>query len=298
MLFKKSYIFLIMNSKPMHKLRTLIFTTIVILFFFLFDQSVNAIEIEYIQEIQDRGYIKVGIPPYRTAPFYYVDQNTNQLSGYDVEIAKDFASKLGVDVEFDRKSKSFNDLVRRAGANEIDLAIGKLGTTYKRMKNAHPHEYMNFRHAILSNRKSISALQGNIPNDKFAKVLLNSNIRIGFIANSAYSTYAAALFPNAVKKGYENWPKATEALLNGEIDGLYRDATEIKKIVYQKPSLSLEFVPILIDDLVDQKSIYVSTKANLAIGSVLDYYLGKEIKIKSDTAIMNEFISFYQPLKQ
>ena len=286
-----------MNSKPMHKLRTLIFTTIVILFFFLFDQSVNAIEIEYIQEIQDRGYIRVGIPPYRTAPFYYVDQNTNQLSGYDVEIAKDFASKLGVDVEFDRKSKSFNDLVRRAGANEIDLAIGKLGTTYKRMKNAHPHEYMNFRHAILSNRKSISALQGNTPNDKFAKVLLNSNIRIGFIANSAYSTYAAALFPNAVKKGYENWPKATEALLNGEIDGLYRDATEIKKIVYQKPSLSLEYVPVLIDDLVDQKSIYVSTKANMAIGSILDYYLGKEIKIKSDTEIMNDFMSYYQPLK-
>lgn len=286
-----------MNSKPMHKLRTLIFTTIVILFFFLFDQSVNAIEIEFIQEIQDRGYIKVGIPPYRTPPFYYVDQNTNQLSGYDVEIAKDFASKLGVDVEFDRKSKSFNDLVRRAGANEIDLAIGKLGTTYKRMKNAHPHEYMNFRHAILSNRKSISALQGNTPNDKFAKVLLNSNIRIGFIANSAYSTYAAALFPNAVKKGYENWPKATEALLNGEIDGLYRDATEIKKIVYQKPSLSLEYVPVLIDDLVDQKSIYVSTKANMAIGSILDYYLGKEIKIKSDTEIMNDFMSYYQPLK-
>ena len=297
MLFKKSYIFLIMNSKPMQKLRALIFTTIVILFFFLFDQSVNAIEIEYIQEIQDRGYIRVGIPPYRTAPFYYVDQNTNQLSGYDVEIAKDFASKLGVEVEFDRKSKSFNDLVRRAGANEIDLAIGKLGTTYKRMKNAHPHEYMNFRHAILSNRKSISALQGNTPNDKFAKVLLNSNIRIGFIANSAYSTYAAALFPNAVKKGYENWPKATEALLNGEIDGLYRDATEIKKIVYQKPSLSLEYVPVLIDDLVDQKSIYVSTKANMAIGSILDYYLGKEIKIKSDTEIMNDFMSYYQPLK-
>ena len=86
-------------------------------------------------------------------------------------------------------------------------------------------------------------------------------------------------------------------MINGEIDGLYRDATEIKKIVYQKPSLSLEYVPVLIDDLVDQKSIYVSTKANMAIGSVLDYYLGKEIKIKSDTEIMNEFMSFYQPLK-
>ena len=125
-----------------------------------------------------------------------------------------------------RKSISFNGLVRRDGANEIDLAIGKLGTTYKRMKNAHPHEYMNFRHAILSNRKSISALQGNTPNDKFAKVLLNSNIRIGFIANSAYSTYAAALFPNAVKNGYEDWPKATAAVHNGEMKVIIREATE------------------------------------------------------------------------
>ena len=286
-----------MNSNPMQRLRKFFCITLVIICVYIFGLSVNAAEIEYIQGIQERGYIKVGIPPYKTPPFYYIDQDTNQLSGYDVETAKDFASKLGVEVLFDRKSKSFNDLVRRAGNNEVDMAIGKLGTTYKRMKNAHPHEYMNFRHALLSNRKSISNLQGNIPDDKFAEVLLNSNLRIGFIANSAYSTYASGLFPNAIKKGYSNWSMATEALLNGEIDLLYRDATEIKKIVYQKPSLSLEFVPVLIEDLVDQKSIYVSTKANIAIGSILDYYLGKEIKIKSDSEIMNDFISYYQPIR-
>ena len=54
---------------------------------------------------------------------------------------------------------------------------------------------------------------------------------------------------------------------------------------------------MLIEDLVDQKSIYVSTKANIAIGSILDYYLGKEIKIKSDSEIMNDFISYYQPIR-
>ena len=112
------------------------------------------------------------------------DLKTGQLEGYDVEIARDFAAELGVEAVFDRDSASFNDLVRRAGAGDFDIAIGKLGTTYKRMSDAHPHEYMNFRHAILSNRKSIAAIQGNIPDEEFAAVLLDSKMRIGFIANS------------------------------------------------------------------------------------------------------------------
>ena len=283
------------SSYTIKKLFGVLLISLITISVFPIVQSVNAVEIEYLQGIIDRGYIKVGIPPYRTPPFYYEDDN--ELEGYDIEIAKKFAKNLGVEISYDRDSKSFNDLVRRAGAGEVDLAIGKLGTTYKRMKNAHPHEYMRFRHAILADRKKISALQGNTPNDKFAKVILDSNIKIGFIADSAYSTYADVYFQNAIKKGFANWPEATEALLNGEIDGIYRDATEIKKIVYQEPSLSLDYVPLLFEDLIDQKSIYVSTKANIAMGNVLDYYLGKEITVKTDKDIMDEYQTYYQPKK-
>ena len=280
-----------------HQLLNLVFISLTIVLYFTSIQIVNAAEIGYIQGIIDRGYITVGIPPYNTPPFYYLDEKSNELAGYDVEIAKNFAREIGVDVKYDRESKSFNDLVKRAGSNEVDFAIGKLGTTYKRMEDAHPHEYMSFRHALLANRKRLSNLQGNIPNDKFAKVILESNIKIGFIANSAYSTYADLLFPNAIKLGFEDWNQAKKALFNNEVDGIYRDATEIKKIVYQEPSLSLKYVPVLIEDLIDQKSIYVSTKANVEMGSILDYYLKKEVKIKTDSEIMDEYSSYYQPKK-
>ena len=259
-------------------------------------QPVVAAEIPYIQKILDRGTLKVGLPPYTTPPFYYNDPKTGQLTGYDVQIARDFAADLGVEAVFDRDSTSFNDLVRRSGAGDFDIAIGKLGTTYKRMSDAHPHEYMNFRHAILSDRKSVASIQGNIPDEEFASVLLDSKMRIGFIANSAYDTYAQKYFPNAKRIGLKNWSECKKALFDGKVDGIYRDATEIKKIVYQTPSLSLDYVPILFEDVIDQKSIYTSTEADVQIGSVLDYFLSREVKIQSDSEIMENFSDYYRPV--
>ena len=258
-------------------------------------QSVDAAEIPYIQKILDRGTLKVGLPPYTTPPFYYNDPKSGQLTGYDVQIARDFAAELGVEAVFDRDSASFNDLVRRAGAGDFDIAIGKLGTTYKRMSDAHPHEYMNFRHAILSNRKSVASIQGNIPDSEFASVLLDSEIRLGFIKNSAYDTFAQRYFPNAKRIGLKNWTECKKALFDGKVDGIYRDATEIKKIVYQTPSLSLDYVPILFEDVIDQKSIYTSTDADVQIGSVLDYFLSREVKVQSDSQIMESFADYYRP---
>jgi len=276
------------------------FITLVLSFTLLFVlqfavQSVDAAEIPYVQKILDRGTLKVGLPPYTTPPFYYNDPKTGQLEGYDVEIARKFAAELGVEAVFDRDSSSFNDLVRRAGAGDFDIAIGKLGTTYKRMSDAHPHEYMNFRHAILSNRKSIASIQGNIPDEEFASVLLNSEIKIGFIANSAYDTYAQKYFPNAKRIGLKNWTECKQALFDGKVDGIYRDATEIKKIVYQIPSLSLDYVPVLFEDVIDQKSIYTSTNAEVQLGSILDYFLSREVKVQSDSQIMESFADYYRP---
>ena len=258
-------------------------------------QSVDAAEIPYIQKILDRGTLKVGLPPYTTPPFYYNDPKTGQLAGYDVQIAREFAAELGVEAVFDRDSSSFNDLVRRAGAGDFDIAIGKLGTTYKRMSDAHPHEYMNFRHAILSNRKSVASIQGNIPDSEFASVLLDSEIRLGFIKNSAYDTFAQRYFPNAKRIGLKNWTECKKALFDGKVDGIYRDATEIKKIVYQTPSLSLDYVPILFEDVIDQKSIYTSTDADVQIGDVLDYFLSREVKVQSDSQIMESLADYYRP---
>ena len=266
----------------------------VVLYPFGIFEKAWAAEIQYVDKVLERGYLHVGIPPYSTPPFYYLNEEED-LVGYDIDVVREFAKLLGVDIRFDRQSKSFNDLVRRVGTDDFDMAIGKLGTTFNRMSDAYPHQYMIFRHAILANRKVIANLQGNIPDDRFAKVLMDSQISLGFIANSVYGAHADRFFPNSRKNGFKDWEACKEALFTGAVDGIYRDATEIKKILYNQPALALDYVPILFEDLIDQKSIYLSSKANIGMAAMLDYYLDREYSVKTDSEIMKEYSSFYRP---
>ena len=68
------------------------------------------------------------------------------------------------------------------------MAIGKLSTNYPRMSSAHPHVYMNFRQALLANRKFLSKFSKAAEND-LGKEIIESNFKVGFIANSSYSPY-------------------------------------------------------------------------------------------------------------
>ena len=291
-----------MLMKLQLKIRPLLIV-VCLCYIFLFPLSAYAAENSFIDAIQKRGYLNVGLPPFNTPPAYYIDPKTDELSGYDVHLARGLAEKLGVEVQFDRSSTSFNDLVRRVGADDFDLAIGKLGLTYKRLYDAFPIQYLSFRHAFLADRNFVASLGVDPDDASFGKVLRNANMRIGSISNSTWETEAQAFFPNADFVGYPNWPSAQEALftINPEtdrpyVDVIYRDATEIKPIVYRDPELSLKYVPILFDEIIDRKSIYLSEKGYVAFSQFIDNFISREWgEIKSDSAILDEFETYYQP---
>ncbi len=253
---------------------------------------------DFVRAIQERGYLKVGLPPYNTPPAYYLEENSDELQGYDVDFARTLASKLGVDIQFDRSSTSFNNLVERVGNGDFDIAIGKLGLTYNRLFDAFPIQYLSFRHAFLANRGFVTSLGVDPDDPRFGEILKNSTIRIGSIKNSTWETEAKANFPNATFVGFKNWPAAKKALFEKDsvIDAIYRDSTEIKPIVYAQPDLSLEYVPILFDELIDRKSIYLSQEGRLGLEDSIDMTLRREWGgIKTDINILDEFQSFYLP---
>ena len=253
---------------------------------------------DFVRAIQERGYLKVGLPPYNTPPAYYLEENSDELQGYDVDFARALASKLGVDIQFDRSSTSFNNLVERVGNGDFDIAIGKLGLTYNRLFDAFPIQYLSFRHAFLANRGFVASLGVDPDAPRFGEILKNSTIRIGSIKNSTWETEAKANFPNATFVGFKNWPAAKKALFEKDsvIDAIYRDSTEIKPIVYAQPDLSLEYVPILFDELIDRKSIYLSQEGRLGLEDSIDMTLRREWGgIKTDINILDEFQSFYLP---
>ncbi len=154
-----------------------------------------------IERIQSKGEIVVGIPPYKTPPFYSKGSD-GELVGYDIDIAKKIAKSLEVQIRFDRNSTSFNNLVKRAGNSEVDFAIGKLGTTYNRLYNAFPHYYMSFRHAFLIDRK-ILALAGK-ENDCNQPLVMDIRPSPGF--EGSFFAGELRLFPHTELAWHEEPP--------------------------------------------------------------------------------------------
>lgn len=240
-----------------------------------------------IRKIQENGSLVVGIPPFNTKPFYYYDKPDGQLLGYDVELATRLAERLGVKVVFDQDSKSFDDLVRRSGSGEVDIAIGKLGTTYSRLYNSNPQTYLEFNQALLINRQSLSSIGKD--NDKdLGKKIRNSKIRIGAIANSAYTTYASYYFTNADVVAFDDWKSTIHALTDRNVDAIYRDINEIKMVVMDNPKLNVDYATINIVDGVDKKSIYIGQDLS-GLGPFVEHFISDEFGILNSKDIMDRY---------
>ena len=259
-------------------------------------------EIDFIDTIQQRGYLTVGLPPYESPPAYYIDSESQELEGFDVELVRGLAQALGVGVQFDRESTSFNDLVARVGRNEFDMAIGKLGKTYQRLVDAFPIQYLHLRHALLVNRQFIASLAVDSGHPSFGHVLSQSPMRIGSIADSTWQTGVGLHFPNSEFVGFTDWDSAQAALVEDRgasgrsqsVDAIYRDLTEIKKIIYRDPVLTLDFVPVVMDDVFEDGSIFLSQAGYEAFSAFVPFYLDAEWgEIKSDQDILEEFSSYY-----
>lgn len=245
-----------------------------------------------IERIQQKGELRVGIPPYNTPPYYYTSESGSSLAGYDIDVARALAKRLGVDVVFDQQSSSFDDLVSRAGRGEVDLAIGKLGTTYPRLYNADPHEYMRFHQALLIHRPALSQI-GRDSDPRLGEKLKRASLRIGAIHKSAYDTYAKDVFPKAEIVAVKDWDAAKEALFSGRVDAIYRDATEIRMLTRQNPRLTLLYAPLVIADMLDVKSIYVG-EANRGIGPVVDFLISSEFGVPDEQEIIRKYPQFYR----
>ena len=86
-----------------------------------------------IEIIRERGVLKVGTTlDYK--PMSFVDPETGRYVGYDVELVKDLAAALDVDIEFVRTS--WPTLIEDTLSCKFDLAICGITITDERKKQA------------------------------------------------------------------------------------------------------------------------------------------------------------------
>jgi ABC-type amino acid transport substrate-binding protein len=198
-----------------------------------------------LQSIVDAKVLRVAVTRF-DLPSFHVRGRDGMLRGPEIEMAQQIAQALGVRVEFVDNAASFDSVVDYVSVGRADIGISKLSQTYNRLKHVRFSEpYVILRHALLFNRVAIAREAGG---RSPAAVLQRYKGRLGVITGSAYVDFAHRNFPDATVVEAKNWDTAIGSLLSGQVNAVYRDEFEIRRVLKNKPALNVQFGSAVIVD--------------------------------------------------
>nr|WP_180970736.1 ABC transporter substrate-binding protein [Burkholderia sp. WAC0059] len=231
--------------------------------------------------IAARGELVVAMLGVDQPPFF--EMRDGQLQGFDVDLAKDMAAQLGVKVRFNRNAKTFDDVVNLLANGEADVAISKLSRTLPRAETiSFSAPYLQLHQALLLNRVKFAQLAHGRPAPDVVRAYSST---IGVVANSSYSEFVKANFPNAQVTSYPTWPAVLNALNTGEITAAYRDEFEVKRVLRSNPMASLRLRVVTLSDLDDPIAIGVNVSSPALLAFVNQFLAGRTKKLDVATVL-------------
>jgi cystine transport system substrate-binding protein len=102
-------------------------------------------EVSLLQEIKDRGVMKVGMMG-TYQPYNFLNEE-KEMDGFDADIAKEVAKRLGVEVEF--VAQEFSGMIAGLQAEKFDMVISQMTITDERQ------EQMDFSDPYITNHVKI-----------------------------------------------------------------------------------------------------------------------------------------------
>ncbi|MFO8032979.1 MAG: ABC transporter substrate-binding protein [Desulfohalobiaceae bacterium] len=202
-----------------------------------------------IQRIKDRGKLVVAMFGQDIPPFFMHDQQ-GRFYGLDVEMARDIADKLGVEVEFNRQAQSFDQIIEILARHEADVGISWISQTLERAEKVrYTQPYFMQRQGLLINRLKLAQLPKK---DNPLQALNHTRAKVGVRDGTSYVDFAQDIFPRAEIRAYSDWsPDIVQAVFEGELTAGYSDEIEIKKYIMQNPETSIKARTAIIQDLTD-----------------------------------------------
>ncbi|MCM3766454.1 transporter substrate-binding domain-containing protein [Neobacillus niacini] len=155
------------------------------------------------------------------APFEYIEtEKSDEIIGFDVDLAKAITSKLGYELEI--KDMEFNGLVQALKSGQADFVLAGMTPTEKRKKNVDFSDiYYTAQHMIVSKQdsgiesiedlkgKTVGVQLGSIQegkakeiNEKVALTIQDRNRIPELIQEIKSGRFDAAIIEDTVAKGY------------------------------------------------------------------------------------------------
>ncbi|WP_027185776.1 transporter substrate-binding domain-containing protein [Desulfovibrio inopinatus] len=178
-----------------------------------------------LRKIVKRGKLIVGME-LKFWPFEYTDEQGNAV-GFDVDIAKQAAKELGVELEI--KDMEWTGLIPALQAGKIDIIISGITGTLERAKS------MTFTDAYFTTGLC-TLLSTKRANDVTDVDQLNAEGRILAVKTGTTADLVASKrFPKAKINRYKDETSCVQEVVNGRADAFFYDQISIGKHHKQYP---------------------------------------------------------------
>lgn len=227
--------------------------------------------------IYQRGKLRVALPAADRNPFFYTDAG-GMLTGSDVELAADMAAQLGVDVEYVRSAKSFEEVVNQVASGQADMAVSKLSATLPRAgKVLFSEPYLTLHQGLLMNRLAMARL-GPASVDPVQR-LRQAKVKIGVIAGTSYVSFAHLLFPRTETVQFATPQEAMDAAIQGDVTAIYYDELQLKQLLANNPGRSIDLQLHLLPDQVDPIAVAIPPQEGPLLAWVNLYLQSNQARI-------------------
>ena len=163
------------------------------------------------EEIKERGKLIAGVKD-SVFLFGFIDPDTNELAGFDVDICKELAKKLGVDVEF--KTVTSKNRIPMLAQNSVDMLAATMTHKFER------DEKIDFSITyFMDGQKLLVKADSGI-----ATTADLAGKKVGTVKGSTSEKNIAAAQPEANVISYDEYPQAFLALQQGKVEAVTTDS--------------------------------------------------------------------------
>jgi cystine transport system substrate-binding protein len=174
--------------------------------------ALPAMAAELLDTVKARGTLRVAMEG-TYPPFNYKDQKTGQMTGYDVEVARLLAARMGLKPEF--VSTEWSAILAGLNAGKYDVIISQVGITPQREQSfdfSEPYTYSSPQIVVRSNEsanyKSLADLKGK---------------KVGVGQGTVFEQQLKTV-PGIDIKSYPATPETLQDLAFGRIDAAVNDS--------------------------------------------------------------------------
>ena len=191
-----------------------------------------------LDDIKKNGVLRVAAFD-SNPPFGFIDPQTRQIAGLDVDYAKELADRLGVKLELVPTNPA--NRIPLLTANKVDVVLANFTITEERAKQ------VNFSIPYFASGQQFIARKGTLASPEQL-----GSLRIGVDKGTTNEIVLREKYPSAKLVAYDDTPFAFTALRNGNVQAITQDGPKLVGLLANVPDRDKYEIPpfSISDDLI------------------------------------------------